>query len=62
MAYMEKSDHLALMAYDRASAGWNQESRRRVSRLNEYTEHELEVEQLFFFILLLGLVLYHGTK
>lgn len=32
------------------SVGWNQESRRKVSRLNEYTEHELEVEQLFFFI------------
>lgn len=34
------------------SVGWNQESRRKVSRLNEYTEHELEVEQLFFYCLL----------
>ena len=28
-----------------ASAGWNHKSLWRVSRLNEFTEHEVEVEQ-----------------
>ena len=30
----------------RTNAGWNQESRWRVFRLNEFTEHEFELEQL----------------
>lgn len=32
----------------RVSADWNQGSRRMMSRLNEFTEHEVEVEQLLF--------------
>ena len=33
------------MSEYRACTVWNHESQRRVSRLNEFTEHEVEVEQ-----------------